>query len=128
MPGEVFYVITLIFQTPRRNTENYKKELYAAMNEFLRHNIGKSLSVDEIAEGLSVSVSKLKKISYEAFGAAPISYFTDLKIDAAKRMIRESSLTFTEISERLGLSSIHYFSRLFKKRTGMTPSEYAKSV
>ena len=55
-------------------------------------------------------------------------YFKNLKIDEAKIMIREGEYNFTEIAHRLGYSSIHYFSRHFKKATGMTPSEYAYSV
>ena len=43
-------------------------------------------------------------------------------------MIREGSHNFTEIAALLGYNSIHYFSRHFKKVTGMTPSEYASSV
>jgi YesN/AraC family two-component response regulator len=49
-----------------------------------------------------------------------------LKIKEAKRLIREGQMNFTEISEFLGFSSIHYFSKLFKKPTGKSPSEYAK--
>ncbi len=51
-----------------------------------------------------------------------------MKIDAAKQLIRTEQMNFTQISEKLGYSSIHYFSRQFKKVTGMTPSEYASSI
>lgn len=43
-------------------------------------------------------------------------------------MIRTNRMNFTQISEHLGYTSIHYFSRQFKKVTGMTPSEYASSI
>ena len=43
-------------------------------------------------------------------------------------MIREKQYNFTEIAQRLGYSSVHYFSRHFKQVAGMTPSEYAASV
>ncbi len=43
-------------------------------------------------------------------------------------MIRDEQMNFTQISESLGYSSIHYFSRQFKNITGMTPSEYASSI
>ena len=111
-----------------KNSGNYKKERYAALNEYLRMNIGKNLSLADMAEALSVSVSALKSISKEAFGLSPLTYFITLKLEAAKRMIRESSMNFTEISARLGFGSVHYFSRLFTSRVGMTPTEYAKSV
>ena len=51
-----------------------------------------------------------------------------LKIQAARRLIREGRLNFTQIASRLGYQSIHYFSRRFHLITGMTPSEYAHSV
>ena len=57
-----------------------------------------------------------------------IDYFCHLKIDAARQMIREGGFNFTQISDTLGYSSIHYFSRQFKQITGMTPTEYASSV
>ena len=57
-----------------------------------------------------------------------MEYFGKLKIARAKEMIREGSRNFTEIAAALGYQSIYYFSRHFKKVSGMTPSEYASSV
>ena len=51
-----------------------------------------------------------------------------MKINEARRMIRNQSLNFTQIADQLGYTSIHYFSRQFKKITGMSPSEYASSI
>ena len=51
-----------------------------------------------------------------------------MKIDAARRMIREGRLNIAQIASQLGFSSVHYFSRRFKALTGMSPSEYARSV
>ncbi|HHW00172.1 MAG TPA: helix-turn-helix domain-containing protein [Clostridiaceae bacterium] len=57
-----------------------------------------------------------------------MEFYRNLIIEKAKKMIREGYHNFTEISDILGYTSIHYFSRAFKKATGMTPSEYAISV
>ncbi len=51
-----------------------------------------------------------------------------MKIDFARQLIRDNDMNFTQISDFLGYSSIHYFSRQFKKITGMTPTEYATSI
>jgi AraC-like DNA-binding protein len=126
-----FVLLDIVKLTEKGNsdgTTNYKKELYAALDDYLRMNISDTLSLEDIAAALSVSISQLKLISNEAFGMPPISYFIHLKIEAAKKLIRESALNFSEISERLGFGTVHYFSNLFKKRTGMTPSEYRKTV
>ena len=57
-----------------------------------------------------------------------IDYFILLKIDRAKKLITETELSFTEISDSLGFSSSAYFSRTFKKKTGLTPSEYLRKI
>ena len=57
-----------------------------------------------------------------------IEYFSLMKINIAKELIRTNRMNFTQISEHLGYTSIHYFSRQFKKITGMTPSEYVTSI
>ena len=93
---------------------------------YLKMNINKQLSLEDMARELSISVSRLKAISGDILGTSPIDYFITLKIEAALRLIDDGRLNFTEISERLGFSSVHYFSKLFKKRIGMSPSEYAK--
>ena len=111
-----------------RNSKNFKEQRAAALTKFLRMNLSRQLTLSEMADAISVSVSTLKSITEQAFNTSPLSYFIGLRISAAKKLIRESSLTFTEISERLGFSSVHYFSRLFKSQAGMTPSEYSRCV
>ena len=57
-----------------------------------------------------------------------MDFFSRLKIAYARQLIRENQMNFTQISEFLGYSSIHYFSRQFKKISGMTPTEYITSI
>lgn len=51
-----------------------------------------------------------------------------MKIDYAKKYIRENDYNMSQIADILGYESIHYFSRQFKKVTGMSPTEYSKSI
>ena len=56
------------------------------------------------------------------------NFYCQMKINRAKELIREKNHTFTEISEILGFDNALYFSRVFKRITGMSPREYANSV
>ena len=105
-----------------------KKAYAERLVTYLKMNIGKSLSLADMAAELSISVSRLKAISLDILGTSPIDYFIGMKLEAATRLISEGRLNFTEIAERLGFSSVHYFSKLFKKRIGKTPSAYATEV
>ena len=56
-----------------------------------------------------------------------MDYYTHLKIERAKILIKEGELSISDIAELLGYASIHYFSRVFKLKVGMSPTEYKKS-
>lgn len=110
------------------NVQNYRDNLVDSIVDFMKNNISSSITLSDICDNFRISVSTLKKIFKEHFNCGPKSYFTDLKIEEAKRMIRDTSSNFTEISTQLNFNSIHHFSKAFKEKTGSTPSEYAKSV
>ena len=59
---------------------------------------------------------------------SPKSYLLNIKLQKSKELIRENQYTISEIADMLGFSSIHYFSRLFKKYFDLSPSEYAKEI
>ncbi len=99
---------------------------FDAVKKFLCAHISEHLTLSEIAEGTNMSVSKLKMLFREKSGGGAINCFIEMKIEKAKEMLKESKYNFTETAETLGFSSIHYFSRLFKKVTGISPSDYVK--
>ena len=108
--------------------ENSQNEVFDKIVHYMEANLDKQLMLSEICRDNLVGRSYMQKLFREKTGGGAIDYFNRLKINEAKRMIRESSGNFTEISMKLGYNSIHYFSRQFKNMTGMTLSEYASSV
>lgn len=108
--------------------ENSQNEIFDKIVSYMEANLDRQLLLSEICRDNLVGRSYLQKLFREKTGGGAIDYFNRLKISAAKHMIRESSGNFTEISMKLGYTSIHYFSRQFKSITGMTLSEYAGSV
>lgn len=117
---------------PQRQTsmirEHAQQEFLDQVRAYLEKNIDRRLTLADVCRDNLVGRSYLQKIFRERTGGGAMEYFGVMKIEAAKRMIREGSRNFTEIAARLGYNSIHYFSRHFKKVTGMTPSEYASSI
>lgn len=105
-----------------------QQEFIDRVTAYLEENVHNRLTLSDICRDNLVGRSYLQKIFREKTGGGAMEYFGTLKIETAKQMIREGSHNFTEIAAILGYNSIHYFSRHFKKVTGMTPSEYASSV
>ncbi|WP_333646412.1 AraC family transcriptional regulator [Lacrimispora sp.] len=103
-------------------------DAYNRIVRYMEEHLGEQLTIETICRDNLTGRSQLQKIFRNAHGCGVIDFFTRMKIDAAKQLIRNNQLNFTEIADRLGYNSVHYFSRQFKKLTGMTPSEYAVSI
>lgn len=105
-----------------------QQEFVDRVRAYLEKNISRKLTLADICRDNLVGRSYLQKVFREKTGGGAMEYFGGMKIEKAQELIREGRHNFTEISALLGYTSIHYFSRHFKKVTGMTPSEYASSV
>ena len=110
------------------NKEHLKRNQMDEVTEYLTKRLEKTLTLEQISRDLGFSVSKLRRLVFDQIGCGPITYFIELKIEEAKRLIRTTPMNITEISEHLGFSSIHYFSKQFKNKTGKSPTAYAKTI
>lgn len=95
---------------------------------YMHEHLSEKLTLEVISEAHNISISQLKRIFKEQTGTSVISCLIDLRIRAAKALIRQGELNFTQIAEAVGYDNIYYFSAMFKKQTGKTPTEYSKSV
>ena len=122
-----------IYETERSkpsslNLDARDNKMFDLLTQFLKDNMGKALTLEDICDSCSLSMYQLKQLCRKHCGMSPMSYFISLKIDAAKDMICDTNLSFTQISDSLGFTTVHYFSKLFKDKVGVSPSEYAKSI
>lgn len=92
----------------------------------MRENIYSEIDLEQIAINNNITYSYLRRMFKSYTGISPHQYFLDMKLLRAKELITSSNLTIKEISYHMGFSSEHYFSRLFKKKTGAMPSEIRK--
>ena len=126
-----FFLID-VYKTHVKETEHLvKKETnrdreFTRAVQFLHAHLSEVLTLEQIAKECSMSISKLKQLFREKAGCGPINYLIELRIEKAKQLIHTSEMNVSEIAAALGFSSPHYFSRQFKKITGMSPREYAQ--
>jgi AraC-like DNA-binding protein len=107
---------------------NYNHALVEQMIAYMNNHVGESLTIEQICSTFGTGRTRLMTLFKTATGLGTIAYFNKLKIEHSKSLIRQHAYNMTELSERLGFTSVHHFSRSFKKETGMTPTEYARSV
>lgn len=88
------------------------------------HDIASNLSLKDLAEANNLSVSRFSHLFTQTFGMSPHSYRMKIKIDRAKYLLSENDYSVKEIAEMLGFDDQFYFSRLFKKNTGVSPQAF----
>ena len=97
----------------------------AGVEEYLSERVRETISLQDTAQHFGYSVSNIQKIFKAVTGQSIIVYFNKLKLEEAKKLIAENTMTFSQIASYLGYSNPNYFSRIFKTTVGMTPTEYA---
>ena len=94
------------------------------MKEFLDTQITSRFKIEELCRQVSRSESQTIRLFKSAYGVTPYAYVLSKKIDLAKKLLRDTNLSIKEISEKLCFADEYYFSNVFKKKTGLTPSAY----
>lgn len=117
----------IIFWEPLKvTTQVNDQKISFEIKQYLAQRLSTSISLSTLADELGVSINTAMHAFRKDVGMGIMAYFSKLKIEKAMQLIREGNLSFRTISEQLGFESPEYFSRVFKKQTGMTPTEYAK--
>ena len=107
---------------------NSENRIIARAQQYITDHVADRLSVPVVAKNIGVSASYLTALFQKHLQISPGEYLRRVKLQKSKQLIREGELNFTQIAEALEYSTVHHFSRQFKEKFGITPSQYAKSV
>lgn len=94
---------------------------------YLDQNLYNNIAFSDIACHFNLSETQLKKMFREATGYSVMQYYRKSVVGRIEYHIRQFDMNFTEIADMFNFSSIHYFSKFYKRETGHTPREYLKS-
>ncbi|MCG8453656.1 MAG: response regulator [Spirochaetales bacterium] len=102
-----------------------KDNLISIMKKYLQENMAGQITMKSLSDYLGYHPNYLTKRFKESEGTTPMAHLTALRIDEAKRLLKESpTLTAREIAGMTGYEDSRYFFRIFKKETGLTPSQF----
>lgn len=100
-----------------------KSNIVTALLNYINENYSKEISLDKLSKNTYLSPVYLSKIFKEETGDSPINYLINIRLNKAKELLEEGSLTIKSIAKSVGYSDAYYFSKLFKKHFGISPSK-----
>ena len=105
-----------------------ENNLISSIKEYLESSAERRTQISDVCKKFGYSKSYLSKIFHEQTGLTIANYSNLVKIKEAKQLIRENNLNLSEISDRLAFDNPQYFSRVFKRITEMTPTEFKSTL
>ncbi|MDE5586238.1 MAG: AraC family transcriptional regulator [Muribaculaceae bacterium] len=124
------YIGLLMYMKDCGNTGESKGEqdIVDSAVRFLEENIERTVTLSMLSEYTGFSASYLSALFRQKTGHPPLAFFNILKIKQACRLLTESNMKVNSICHKVGIQDPFYFSRLFTKLMGISPSEYRKST
>lgn len=95
--------------------------------KIIDYNYSSQISVEQIAESLTLNTAYFSRIFTKQVGISPKQYLLNKKIERAKELLKMTDASIGEIANSVGYEDQLYFSRIFKKHVGISPNEYRKS-
>lgn len=99
----------------------------ARLSAYVEKNLAEPLCAERLCRDLHLSKTMLYRLFRDHIGCGVNQYITARRIQLAKELLLRSSLSISEICERIGITGCTYFCRLFKQKTGMSPLRYRKN-
>jgi len=106
-----------------KRSENRSESVVERAKKYMQENFSKDISLEDVSQTVDMSSYYFSKVFKEETGVNFIEYLTQLRMEEAKRLLEESDLSIKEVCSEVGYSDPNYFSRNFKKYTGITPTE-----
>lgn len=103
-------------------------EVVSLVQSWVRAHISESITLARLAEVADQSERQLRRRFTEATGESPVQYVVKVRLEEARALLRETNLSVTEIAMTAGFGSLAYFTRTFRKATGLSAGEYRQMV
>lgn len=113
-----------LFYNNEMQSSNYKHHIVANVKKYIKEHIEEKLTLNKVAKIFNISPNYLSVLFSKHNDIGFSDYINQSKIEAAKTMMTDGNYKIYEISDKLGFESAFYFSRVFKKVTGMSPRDY----
>ncbi len=94
------------------------------VNQYIREHINEDISVNRISELVYLNPSYFSRLYKQSTGVTVTNYIAEVKLECAKKMLKDSNMKINQIAEKLGFDSVSYFIRFFKKYMKYSPQDY----
>ena len=108
-----------------RSGKNY--ETVSAAKKYIQSHFQEKITLTDMAKAVHLSDIYFHTVFTESTGISPHEYLIDCRLEHAKKLLWNTAINISEVSEKSGFGAQQYLTRVFKKKVGMTPAMYRKN-
>ncbi|MBQ9481162.1 MAG: helix-turn-helix transcriptional regulator [Clostridia bacterium] len=106
----------------------YRHNAVAQFTQAIADSYNEKIYLSDLSLQMGMSPTHMRKVFHQVNNISPREFLINSRIERAKYYLEEGKLTISEIGTEIGYPNVNYFSRIFKKKTNMSPSEYRKYI
>lgn len=125
---KLYLELSMEIRRTDENSRQYENRIFHQVFTELNENYEQDFDLQELAAKYRISARYLRKLFEQQLGCSAIEYLTALRMEKAKRLLMKSDLSISRIALEVGYNSVQYFSKLFKKKTGISPGTFRKNT
>jgi two-component system response regulator YesN len=118
----------LFDQFDHQSEDSQAKTQLAPLLKHVQNHYDQDISLDQAAELCNVSLFHFTKVFKRVMGTTFVDYLTTLRMDHAIALFESTSMNVSEVSQAVGYQDQGYFSKVFKKHTGINPTDYRRKI
>ena len=116
----------MLSRSRRQGQPDYYQQIVEKAKYLMEKNIDGDINIPSIAAQIGISTSRLNEVFKQFSSMTPYQHYIQLKIHKAEEILSEENISVKEAAWRMGFDDQYYFSRLFKQKTGIAPSDWKK--
>jgi len=128
MLQKAFYEIIAVHLKSVKYTSSPFDELLKSVTLYLESNFDKKILISEMSEKMGYTRNHISRLFKKQYGISPCEYVLNLRIEKAKKLLEDNKFSIDQISTAVGYDDASYFSKIFLRKTKMTPSQYRKKI
>ena len=117
-----------MLEAPVEKSHSRVQDVYQGICIYIQENFHRQITRDSIASRFSISSNHLSRMFRQQGHMTLAEYITRVRVDRAKFMLKKYNFKLNEVAVRCGFKDVNYFCRVFKNRTGRTPTQYRGSI
>ncbi len=96
--------------------------------QYINRHLHRNLHINELADEACMSEPDFYRIFKQTFGITPVDYINQQRITLASKLLRTTSICLSDVSIQCGFNNMTYFMKLFRRETGLSPTQYRKHL